>query len=251
VSHLAPLVLSVILAAQPAPPVESDDYVLTQVGSGFSAPLYLTAPPGDPRLFIVEQGGRIRIIENGAVRSTPFLNVSPLITPARGAEQGLLGLAFHPDFPSNGRFFIAYTNTGGDLVVAEYHATPSSDVADPAVIRRLMTIDHPFSNHNGGMVMFGADDYLYVGSGDGGGGGDPFRTPTSYSARSCESTSMETTSRPTRHGITAFLRITRSSGPQGPTRCGFTGSGIPGASGSIRSPGAPTSPMSGSPNVKK
>jgi len=173
-SNLAPLVLTVILAAQPAPPVESDDYELTQIASGFSSPLYLTAPAGDPRLFIVEQGGRIRILENGRVLATPFLNVSSLITPSRGGEQGLLGLAFHPNYSANGRFFIAYTNAGADVVVAEYHATPSSDVADPTAIRRLMTIDHPFSNHNGGMLLFGPDGYLYVGSGDGGGGGDPF-----------------------------------------------------------------------------
>ncbi len=170
---LALSALAIFLAVAPTSPLEADDYELVPVASGLSSPLYVTAPHGDARLFVVEQGGRIRVIENGAVRSTPFLNVSSLITSPRGGEQGLLGMAFHPNYPSNGRFFIAYTNSGGDVVVAEYHATPSSDVADSAVVKRLMTIDHPFSNHNGGMIIFGPDGYLYIGSGDGGGGGDP------------------------------------------------------------------------------
>jgi glucose/arabinose dehydrogenase len=144
------------------------DIALQPAATGLTQPLFATSPPGDDRLFIVERGGAIKILDGGAVRSTPFLTVTGLTTS--GAEQGLLGLAFHPNYPSNGRFFVNYTdNTGGDTVIAEYHADPAANIADLDPVRVIATIDQPASNHNGGMLAFGPDGYLYAGMGDGGG----------------------------------------------------------------------------------
>ena len=146
---------------------------LVEAASGFDNALFITAPAGDGRLFVVEQGGAVRIIRpNGTVAPQPFLDVSGLITS--GGEQGLLGLAFHPRYASNGRFFVNYTNRSGSTVVAEFRVSAANpNVANPASRRRLMLIAQPFANHNGGMVAFGPDGYLYIGMGDGGSGGDP------------------------------------------------------------------------------
>lgn len=139
--------------------------------AGLSAPLYLTpAGDGSDRLFVLEQGGVIRIIENAELRAEPFLDLSDLTEP--GGERGLLGLAFHPDYASNGRFFVNYTDNAGDTVIAEYRRA-SPERADPDSARVLLTIDQPFSNHNGGHLAFGPDGYLYIGTGDGGSAGDP------------------------------------------------------------------------------
>jgi glucose/arabinose dehydrogenase len=146
---------------------------LTPVATNLTAPLFATAAPGDAgRLYVVEQGGTIRILENGTVLAPAFLDVSALITS--GGEQGLLGLAFHPDYATNGRFFVYYTDLGGDVAIAEYARSAADPrIAVPAATRVLRTIDHPFTNHNGGMLAFGPDGFLYAGPGDGGGGGDP------------------------------------------------------------------------------
>ncbi|MDH3463092.1 MAG: PQQ-dependent sugar dehydrogenase, partial [Acidimicrobiia bacterium] len=160
--------LAVVLATLPQPPADDGDYQLTQVGT-FTSPLLVTAPEGDDRLFVVEKGGRIWIVKNGAKQTTPFLDIANLLPASPGGEQGLLGLAFHPDYSINGRFFVAYTNSVGSLVVAEYGALPSSDVAYPLQVKTLITIGQPASNHNGGMILFGPDGYLYIGVGDGGG----------------------------------------------------------------------------------
>ena len=145
---------------------------LVEVAGGLDNALLVTAPAGDDRLFVVEQGGKIRIIRaNGTVAPQPFLRLSGLITS--GGEQGLLGLAFHPRYATNGRFFVNYTNRSGSTVVAEFRVSANPNVANPASRRRLMLIAQPFANHNGGMVAFGPDGYLYIGMGDGGSGGDP------------------------------------------------------------------------------
>jgi glucose/arabinose dehydrogenase len=126
---------------------------------------------GDSRLFIVQQGGQIRVIQDNALLATPFLNISSL-TSASG-EQGLLGLAFHPNYATNGQFFINYTNLSGDTVIARYTVSSTNpNVANPTGTI-LMTIDQPYNNHNGGTLKFGPDGYLYIGMGDGGSGGDP------------------------------------------------------------------------------
>ena len=144
---------------------------LQLVTGGLSSPVYLTAPSGDSRLFIVEQTGRIRIVKNGALLATPFLDVSARITA--GGESGLLSMAFDPEFDANGRFYIYYTDTQGDIVVDRHTVSANADVAGTA-FNQVITIPHRFAaNHNGGLVLFGPDGMLYIGTGDGGGGGDP------------------------------------------------------------------------------
>jgi glucose/arabinose dehydrogenase len=141
------------------------------VVSGLSSPLNLQSAPGDrDRLYVVEQGGRIRIVRGGQLQSTPFLDLSGRISS--GGEQGLLGLAFHPQFATNRRFFVNYTDRAGDTHVSEFQAT-SADQADPASERLLLFVAQPFANHNGGGLAFGRDGKLYIGLGDGGSGGDP------------------------------------------------------------------------------
>jgi glucose/arabinose dehydrogenase len=146
---------------------------VVRVASGLDGALLVTAPPGDAgRLFVVLQGGQIRIIEGGRVLGTPFLDVSDRISTG-GFEQGLLGLAFHPRYASNGRFFVNYTDAAGDTQVVEYRVSSRRNRADPASARTILSIEQPFANHNGGHLAFGRDGMLYIGMGDGGGAGDP------------------------------------------------------------------------------
>ena len=144
---------------------------LQQMASGLAFPLYLTAPAGDPRLFIVEKGGTIRIVQNGALLPTPFLDFSAKVST--GGEQGLLGLAFDPQYASTGRFVVHYTDLAGDTRVSQLRVSPDPNVADPASELAILGVDQPFANHNGGQVLYGPDGYLYVMLGDGGSAGDP------------------------------------------------------------------------------
>jgi hypothetical protein len=153
------------------PPTPAAGLKLVEVASGLDQPLYLTAPAGDPRLFVVEQTGRIRIVSGGALLPTPFIDLSAKISA--GGERGLLSVAFHPDYIHNGFFYVNYTDTHGDTRVERYHAGANANVADPASAKLVLTVAQPYANHNGGLVMFGPDGYLYVGMGDGGSGGDP------------------------------------------------------------------------------
>lgn len=126
---------------------------------------------GDARMFVVQKSGQIRIIQNNALVTTPFLDISSLTV--NSGEQGFLGLAFHPNYATNGQFFVNYTNLAGDTVIARYTVSSSDpNVANPTGTI-LMTIDQPYNNHNGGTLKFGPDGYLYIGMGDGGSGGDP------------------------------------------------------------------------------
>jgi len=157
-----------------APPPQ---LALSSFVSGLNAPVGLEAPnDGTRRLFVVEQGGTIRIIQNGSVLSTAFLDLTAKIES--GGEKGLLGLAFHPDFSRNRRFFVNFTrrvNTQLQSVISEFGVSPvNPDQADPASERQLLVVDQPFDNHNGGQLAFGPDGFLYIGFGDGGGAGDPF-----------------------------------------------------------------------------
>jgi glucose/arabinose dehydrogenase len=130
------------------------------------------APPGDrSRLFILEQGGRIRVLRDGVLLERPFLDLAGRLST--GGERGLLGLAFHPGYAQNRRFFINYTDPAGNTVIAELRASSDPDLADAASERALLRVDQPFANHNGGGLAFGPDGKLYVGLGDGGSGGDP------------------------------------------------------------------------------
>jgi glucose/arabinose dehydrogenase len=169
--RILPLLTVAAVAATAATPATAAR--LTRVAGGFSDALLVQAPAGDARLFVVEQTGTIRIVRsNGTVLPQPFLDVRNLISA--GGERGLLGLAFHPRYASNGRFFVNYTNRQGATVVAEFRRSPGNgNVASPGSRRTLVRIAQPFSNHNGGMAAFGPDGYLYIGMGDGGSGGDP------------------------------------------------------------------------------
>ena len=145
---------------------------LEDFADGFSSPLALKNA-GDERLFVVEQGGVIKIVDlNGTVNPTPFLDIQSIVNA--GGERGLLGLAFHPEYQTNGRFFVHYSNSSGDTQISEFSVSTSNpDIADPNSEVMLLTVSQPFSNHNGGTIAFGPQDgYLYIGLGDGGGGGD-------------------------------------------------------------------------------
>jgi glucose/arabinose dehydrogenase len=157
-------------AATPtATPAARPGLRLQRIGT-FDNPLYVTAPPGDRRrVFVVEQGGRVRIVRDGRKLARPFLDVSDRISA--GGERGLLSLAFAPDYASSGRFYVYYTAEDGEIRIVEYRRS-SAERADHGSARRVLSVSHPASNHNGGLLLFGPDGLLYAGLGDGGGGGD-------------------------------------------------------------------------------
>ena len=155
----------------PSPPASEVTLRARVVVSELSQPLFLTSPPGDARLFVVEQPGRIRIVSGGQLVAAPFLDLTDRVRS--GGEQGLLGLAFHPSYAQNGYFYVNYTDRAGDTRVERYRVSADRDRADPASASLVLTVAQPYSNHNGGMVVFGPDGMLYVGMGDGGSGGDP------------------------------------------------------------------------------
>ncbi len=148
---------------------------LEMVGANFSSPIFLTSPNADNRLFIVEQGGKIKIIQNDTTLTVPYLDISPSIVS--GGELGLLGLAFHPNYVSNGYFYVNYTasiNNQTYTKICRFKVdTTDSNLADISSEVLLLQQLQPFDNHNGGMLAFGPDGYLYAGFGDGGAGGDP------------------------------------------------------------------------------
>ncbi|MEL7200623.1 MAG: PQQ-dependent sugar dehydrogenase [Pseudomonadota bacterium] len=148
-----------------------------RVGLGFTRPIFATGSgDGSNRLFVVEQDGLIRIIDvnnNDALPADPFLDISALVGRA-GAEQGLLGLAFAPDYATSGLFYVHITNLNGDTEILEFSVDPANpNLADPNSRRLILTFPQPFANHNAGWLGFGADGFLYIASGDGGGAGDP------------------------------------------------------------------------------
>jgi len=165
-------------------PVAGSAIRLQPLASGLSSPVHAAAPPGDAaRVFVVEQPGRVRLVKGGALLANPWLDVSAQV--AFGGERGLLSVAFHPAFASNGRAYLYFTGNGtghpdagaaGDIRIVEITVPdPSADQAGAgATLRNLLTVPHPgFGNHNGGQLAFGPDGRLYAGTGDGGGGGDP------------------------------------------------------------------------------
>jgi glucose/arabinose dehydrogenase len=156
-----------------AAPARAQELSVQLVASGFAAPLWVGSPPGDfERLFVVEQNtALVRIIKNGQILPTPFLDVGTLASS--GGERGLLSIAFHPDYANNGRFFIHYTDNNGDSRVVEYAVSGDPDVANPTAVQPILSLDQPFANHNGGNLVFGPDGKLYIGFGDGGSQNDP------------------------------------------------------------------------------
>lgn len=150
---------------------QSQTITLQSFATGFDSPVEITNA-GDSRLFVVQKSGLIRILNtNGTVNTTPFLNLSTLISS--DGERGLLGLAFHPNYTTNGYFFVNYTNTSGNTVIARYSVNSGNPDVSNTTGTILMTISQPYSNHNGGSIKFGSDGYLYIAMGDGGSGGDP------------------------------------------------------------------------------
>jgi len=147
---------------------------LEEVAGGLASPSGIVAPgDGSGRLFILEQPGRIRIVDDGSLVDAPFLDIVDRVT-SEGNEQGLLGLAFHPRYAENGRFLINYTDRNGDTVISAWTVGQDPNRADAGSERVLLSVDQPAGNHNGGHLVFGPDGYLYVGLGDGGGGGDTY-----------------------------------------------------------------------------
>jgi glucose/arabinose dehydrogenase len=145
---------------------------LEPFASGLSNPLAIVAAgDGSGRLFVAEQGGRIRVIHDGSLEPTPFLDISAEI--ASGGERGLLGLAFHPRFPADPRVFVDYTDTNGDTHVSSFVVAPSGDRLDPGSESPILFVKQPFANHNGGALLFDPQGMLLVSLGDGGSGGDP------------------------------------------------------------------------------
>lgn len=158
------------LPVQPHPGVALD---VAEVSEGLDRPVFLCSAPGDAnRLYIVEQSGVIQVVEGGEVRETPFLDLSETVGSNQG-EMGLLGMAFHPDYADNGRFYVHYTNDDNNSTFASYLRSEEPGVADPDSGTVLLTVEQPFHNHKGGMLAFGPDGYLYIGLGDGGGANDP------------------------------------------------------------------------------
>jgi glucose/arabinose dehydrogenase len=160
---------------------------LEEVVRGLARPVAIVAAPGDARkrLFIVEQHvGRIRIFEGGKLAAKPFLDIGSEIGTAE--EQGLLGLAFHPKYATTGKLYVYFTTRDKALHIVEYRVSADPDVVDPATRRELIDIPHPYTNHNGGHLLFGPDGKLYAGTGDGGSAGDPKRNgqnPTALLAK--------------------------------------------------------------------
>lgn len=154
-------------------PVEGQPGLTTQVvASGLDQPVDLQSASGDrTRIYVVEQAGRIRLIRDNVLRAAPFLEISGLV--GAGGERGLLGLAFHPRYGENGRFYVNYTNRAGDTHISEFRRSQDADAADPSSERVLFVEDQPFPNHNGGGLAFGSDGRLYIALGDGGSAGDP------------------------------------------------------------------------------
>jgi glucose/arabinose dehydrogenase len=155
----------------PAAPLQGLD--VDVIARGLDKPVFVDAPAGDTRLFVVQQDGQILLLVDGEVEAEPFLDIDELVGSGN-LEQGLLGLAFHPSYASNGRFFVYYTDNDGDSRLVEYSVSDDANRADPNSAKIILTQEQPAANHNAGMLAFGPDGYLYVAFGDGGGANDQF-----------------------------------------------------------------------------
>ncbi len=174
------LVLAALVACTPGSinttinsPTPSGTVSLESVATGLDNPVYVTNSGSGKDLYVVEKTGKVKILENAdsTPRATPFLDVSSKLAP--GDERGLLSIAFHPQYATNGFVFVYYTATDGALTISRFKANPATKLVDATSEKVLLRIDHPQGNHNGGQLQFGPDGFLYIGTGDGGGGGDP------------------------------------------------------------------------------
>jgi glucose/arabinose dehydrogenase len=183
-SQLRPTILAIWPAAAfwlitacsgegPSGPPVIPDLALDTVATGMSHPLFVTTPPGDrARLFVVERTGQIRIIKNGTLLATPFLDITPRVST--GPERGILGMAFPPDYAASRSFVVYYVDPGNVTILSRFHVPDGTrDVADASVEDTLLAIPQPIGDHNGGMLAYGRDGYLYLSVGDGGCCGDP------------------------------------------------------------------------------
>src|SRR5882757_5385514 len=217
--------IGAILAGQ----LSAQEIRTVQVASGISSPTDIqNAADGSGRLFLAQQNGLIGILKNGAVLSTPFLDIRSK-TRADG-ERGFLGLAFPPGFAQSQRFYVDYTDLNGDTIIAQYRVTANPDLADPASEIVLLKIAQPFANHNGGQVRFGPDGYLYIAMGDGGSGGDPQGNGQKLSTLLGKLLRIDVESDPGRVNIPAVNPFVRTAvargeiwayGLRNPWRCSF------------------------------
>ena len=157
---------SIMITVAAAPPVGPIVPGLQEVAVGLDFPTYLTSPPGDNRLFILERAGAIRLVEGGRLLEAPFLDLTSKVS-STGGEQGLLGLAFPPDYASSGRLYVHYTDHSGDSRVSLFRVSADPNLADPASELDVLTATRPGTAHNGGQIFFGPDGFLYIGLGDG------------------------------------------------------------------------------------
>lgn len=178
--RVAPVVSALVFAAclsddpptQPPPPTGQTQARLVQVGPVFSQPVFLTSPPSDTlRVFVVEKDGYVRVLRRDTLLSQPFLDIHTRVST--GSEQGLLSIAFHPQYAANGRFYASYTNTAGNTRIVRFTVSADPNVADSLTGDTVLAVRQPYTNHNGGMIAFGPDGYLWVALGDGGSFGDP------------------------------------------------------------------------------
>ena len=159
----------------PTGPVTPPALTLRAVSTSLDYPVDLVSPPADTaRLFVVEKGGVVRIVKSGVLLATPFLDVSSLVST--GGEQGLLSMAFAPDYSTSHRFYISYTDVAGNSQIVRYHVSANPDIAVATPDDVVLSVDQPADNHNGGHIAFGPDGMLWIGFGDGGGGNDTYHT---------------------------------------------------------------------------
>ncbi|HTP41765.1 MAG TPA: PQQ-dependent sugar dehydrogenase [Nitrospiria bacterium] len=199
---------------------------LSLATNGLTRPIGVyNAGHGDPRLFVIEQPGRIRIVRQGAVLARPFLDLTDRVD-ADGSETGLLGMAFHHDYPKTGFFFVNYTSSAGGVLrtrISRFSVTADPNLADPSSEKILFTVDQPFANHNAGDLHFGPDGLLYIPLGDGGSGGDPHNNAQTTSTL-----------------LGKIVRIDVDAGPGAPPDCTGKGTGgytIPRTNPMIDGPG--------------
>ena len=160
---------------------EQAQFRMRQIASGFDSPVYVGAPRNEAnRLYVVERPGVIRVLVNGTLRAEPFLDIRSRVGDD-DSEQGLLSVAFHPNYAKNHRFFVDYTDNRGDTRVVEFRSNGTVGLLSTA--RQILFVNQPYSNHNGGQLQFGPDGNLYVGMGDGGSGGDPQNHAQNLSSR--------------------------------------------------------------------